>query len=346
MKTPGSFRKCAHLLILFLPEAAERILVVADENAAAQDYGSLRGRDLTIVTNRINVARDFEALGGSVILNDFDFSELATESFDLVLFRTAKEKTVTHHVINGVFPLLEKAGRLLLAGRNQEGIKTYAKKAGDLYGSKPQVLEITKGARCIAIARNRDELGGELPTEDYANLRPIQIDNLAFYSKPGIYGWKKIDVGSSLLISSLEYLDGKRVLDFGCGYGYLSIMAQRLGAEQVTAFDNNVAAVTATRTNFEHFGIPGEVVLSDAGEGIDDCFDIVVCNPPYHVGFARSAELRRKFLQQMSRLVADPGAAYIVVDRKMPYHEWAAEYFGAVSQVGAGHEFKVLRMVR
>ena len=66
------------------------------------------------------------------------------------------------------------------------------------------------------------------------------------YSKPGIYGWQKIDRGSALLIEQLSDVLAsmarapKRLADLGCGYGYLSIMAaQQLPDCQWLMTDNN-----------------------------------------------------------------------------------------------------------
>ncbi len=44
-------------------------------------------------------------------------------------------------------------------------------------------------------------------------------------------------------------LDGKHVLDYGCGSGILAIAAGKLGASQLTAIDNDPQALLATREN-------------------------------------------------------------------------------------------------
>ena len=95
-------------------------------------------------------------------------------------------------------------------------------------------------------------MGQRLDDSDYTRIRPIQQSGQGapVYTKPGIYGWQKIDLGSRLLVAAIqEYLgagDSRQlntVLDLGCGYGYLSIMLARLGASHIVATDNNIAAV-------------------------------------------------------------------------------------------------------
>jgi ribosomal protein L11 methyltransferase len=45
------------------------------------------------------------------------------------------------------------------------------------------------------------------------------------------------------------WIDGRQVVDYGCGSGILSIAAARLGASRVIAIDNDPQAVIATRDN-------------------------------------------------------------------------------------------------
>ncbi|NTV89004.1 MAG: 50S ribosomal protein L11 methyltransferase [Clostridiales bacterium] len=63
---------------------------------------------------------------------------------------------------------------------------------------------------------------------------------------------------TTMLCSQLleKYLEkGDKVLDAGCGSGILSIVAAKLGAEAVTAFDIDVIAVRVTKENCELNGV-------------------------------------------------------------------------------------------
>ncbi len=54
-------------------------------------------------------------------------------------------------------------------------------------------------------------------------------------------------------------LDGKRILDFGCGSGVLAIAALLLGAERVVCVDIDPQALTATRQNAETNGVADRI---------------------------------------------------------------------------------------
>ncbi len=73
-------------------------------------------------------------------------------------------------------------------------------------------------------------------------------------------------------------LDGKTVLDFGCGSGILSVAALQLGAAFVHAIDNDLQAVTATRQNAARNGVSEALLVGTAIDEDAPQFDIVVAN--------------------------------------------------------------------
>src|SRR5699024_3205426 len=88
----------------------------------------------------------------------------------------------------------------------------------------------------------------------YGVLRERELaPDLTLYTAPGIFGWDKVDEGSRLLATTLAEhgrqlwpRPPQRVLDLGCGYGYLTVMAGRHwpGVELV-ATDSHAGAVQA-----------------------------------------------------------------------------------------------------
>ena len=81
----------------------------------------------------------------------------------------------------------------------------------------------------------------------------------------------------------LEWLDGlslqgKTVLDYGCGSGVLAIAALLLGGDSATAMDIDPQAVTATGSNAENNRVGARLTVLGQDEAIDGRFDIVVAN--------------------------------------------------------------------
>jgi putative methylase len=92
-------------------------------------------------------------------------------------------------------------------------------------------------------------------------------------------------------------IEGKRVVDLGCGTGILAIGAALLGAESVTGVDIDEKALAVARENADLPDTDITFVAADLGEGncrdrIGDC-DTVVLNPPFG---AQKAHADRPFI--------------------------------------------------
>lgn len=73
---------------------------------------------------------------------------------------------------------------------------------------------------------------------------------------------------TAMCVAALAHmdLDGKRVIDYGCGSGILAIAALLLGATTVTGIDTDPQAVQATRNNAERNQIePGRIDIGLPG---------------------------------------------------------------------------------
>jgi len=81
----------------------------------------------------------------------------------------------------------------------------------------------------------------------------------------------------------LEWLDGtdlegRTLLDYGCGSGVLAIAALKLGCRQAHAMDIDVQAVTATGQNAAHNNVGDRLMVTASADGIEGQFDVVVAN--------------------------------------------------------------------
>ncbi|MGB0458997.1 MAG: methyltransferase [Porticoccaceae bacterium] len=344
--------KSIDLLINQLAVATGRWLVVADENWPQAIWSSINNseRTITVVSNRFDVAQAAVRADIDCQFTDFDFSSLNPASFDGVLYRVSKERATSHHVINQAAKLLKPDAILLLAGEKNDGVKSYVKQAGKLF-SNPVSAE-KNGKAYIASIALKAPATDALNDKNYSQLRSIQLsDNLCLQSKPGIFGWDKIDRGSAFLIDYLpQFLNSyntapQTLLDLGCGYGYIALSACELGFNRIVTTDNNAAALLAVRENLKPLTkIESDALATDAGNDIEEQFDTILCNPPFHSGFSVDDQLAIKFLSQTKRLLNRGGQALFVVNTFIPLEHKAKSYFEQIDVVANNGSFKLIKL--
>lgn len=345
------------LLLQELSQISGNVLLVADENWCQADWLSAinaTAGKVTLISNRFDIARDAKAAGISSYFNDFDFTDFPPRHFDAMLFRISKERASSHHVINQAAILLKPDGELLLSGEKNEGIKTYVKQACQLFGDKTNTQK--NGLSYLASISLHRADGDLLDDKNYPRLRPITVPlpmdaNRQYVSKPGIFGWNKIDRGSAFLIDHLpEFLSRydktpRSLLDLGCGYGYLSCEASRHPFTSITATDNNAAALAATKENLAQLSKSEfQVTAADAGDHLNKLFDSILCNPPFHQGFTVDDDLSIKFLYNSKRLLSPTGQALFVVNSFIPLEYKAKQYFGQVNALANNGTFKLVAL--
>lgn len=322
-------------LAALLAQNAEQVsaLWFADEQFHGVDPAPLRQADCQVISNRYDVWQLLAKAGIDARFSDFDTDHLPRAGLQRICYRVSKEKPVVHHLINSAARLLAPGGELRLAGAKDEGIRTYCDKAGVLFGNKADIRKQGK-VYLGRVVRADAPPGPELDDHDYARLRPVaEQHGIELLGKPGLFGWDKIDRGSALLVEQLPVWLQRfpqppcTLLDLGCGYGYLAIMAGRHGIERIVATDNNAAALIACRANFERHGVAGEVIAGDCGDTLDERFDAILCNPPFHRGFASERGLTERFLAAAARLLTPRGRALFVVNRFIPLERLAAAQF-------------------
>ena len=299
-----------------------------------------------IITNRWS-----ELCAGNerLVFNDFNLSLPQIAPFPrCVYLPIPKERPQLNYLVNQCAQYLPVGGQLFVSGEKNQGIKSLAKAASQLFGESNTEKHGNQYLVTLEKTRSVTDSSALLNDKRYKELRPImELGNLTCYSKPGVFGWDKQDAGSALLIDYLSQSliqfepDRAEVLDLGCGYGYLTMSASSLGFKKLYATDNNAAALLAIDENAKQNNIDIEYWPDDVGKNIDRSFDLVLCNPPFHQGFDHQKSITQEFIGQMARLTSPTGTALVVVNQFIGLQPLAAKVFSNVEIVAENKSFKV-----
>ncbi|HKV58954.1 MAG TPA: methyltransferase, partial [Ktedonobacteraceae bacterium] len=228
---------------------------------------------------------------------------------------------------------LKPGGRLYVQGAKDRGILSLAKHMQTLFGNV-ETLEISKGERVVCSTVSSTTQGAMTDAKEDAINRV-----------PTLFAGGKLDEGTCLLLEALEVRVTDVALDLGCGAGYIgAYIARHATKGQVTMVDASLAAVDAARHMIEENGLTNAQVLP--GDGAQDLleqrFDLVVTNPPFHVGGIQTTEIAERFIREAAKVLRPRGRFYLVANRFLKYEPIMRECFKVVEEVAGNTRFKVL----
>ena len=137
-----------------------------------------------------------------------------------------------------------------------------------------------------------------------------------FETDAGVFSKNEVDFGTRLLIETMEIPADARVLDVGCGYGPIGIVAATLAEEGfVTMIDTNGRAAVMARRNAERLGLKNVRVLegdrfAPLAEG--ESFDVVLTNPPIRAG----KDIVHSIFEGAYERLNPGGSLWVVIQKK------------------------------
>ena len=137
-----------------------------------------------------------------------------------------------------------------------------------------------------------------------------------FHTRPGVFSKGAVDQGSRLLIETMEIKPGDTVLDLGCGYGPIGIVAADLAIQgKVMLVDANLRAVRLAEENIKMNSINNaKALLSDGLEAVaDQQFTVILSNPPASSGI----EIFEEFCQDSFNCLKPTGKLYFVTQGRL-----------------------------
>jgi 16S rRNA (guanine1207-N2)-methyltransferase len=170
--------------------------------------------------------------------------------------------------------------------------------------------------------------------------------DLRFETQAGVFSHRELDTGTRLLIGAMRVSPRSHVLDLGCGYGAIGIVAAKLASQgHVTLVDSDIRATRLTERNLALNGIENaDVVL---GDGFRDLpaktrYEVIVSNPPTHSG----REVLDEMVAGAYKALKPRGQLFLVINRLLSLRREVEQLFGNSEVVGREKGFVVIRAVK
>ena len=179
------------------------------------------------------------------------------------------------------------------------------------------------------------------PASDYQNVVDSSSPLVSLVFSDG-----KLDEGTRLLLEALEVRATDEALDIGCGAGFIGIHIARLANRgKVTMVDASLASIAVAERRVAESGLANiRVLASDGAQAVlQQRFDLVVTNPPFHVGGIQTTEIAQRFIREAAQVLKARGRFYLVANRFLKYEPALRAHFKTVDEVAGNTRYKVLR---
>ncbi|XAS69506.1 methyltransferase [Micrococcaceae bacterium Sec5.7] len=166
-----------------------------------------------------------------------------------------------------------------------------------------------------------------------------------------VFAGTKLDIGTRFLLAFLPDMPRARhAVDLGCGTGILAAMYARRNPEaMVTATDQSAAAVESARGTATANGLADRVtvVQDDAmGSFPEGSADLILLNPPFHLGASVHAGAGIKMFEAAARVLAPGGELWTVFNSHLHYGAALERLVGPTRIKGKNPKFTVAVSVR
>lgn len=153
--------------------------------------------------------------------------------------------------------------------------------------------------------------------------------DLIFETEDSVFSPHSIDKGTLAMLSVVDFDEADKVLDLGCGYGVVGILAAKLvDADNVVMIDKDETAVRLSEKNARLNRIDGlRIIRSDGFKDLTEKdFTLILSNPPYHTDFS----VAKEFIEKGFNRLSIGGRMFMVTKRDLWYRNKLTSIFGGV----------------
>ena len=135
-----------------------------------------------------------------------------------------------------------------------------------------------------------------------------------------------LDLGTRAMLETRPVNADEKVLDLGCGAGWVGIYASKItGEDRVVMCDVSESAILYSKKNAHLNGVSPKIVLSDGFVSLSDTgFHVIYSNPPYQTDF----KVAKHFIEKGFNRLLIGGEMVMVVKRRAWYENKLKAIFG------------------
>jgi 16S rRNA (guanine1207-N2)-methyltransferase len=299
-------------------------VAVVDDNYGALTLGAIGlhgasdvrvAQDLLV--SELALARNAERTGLAATYRSVPLGPELADGARVVLVQAPKALDALREIAEVLAASANPDVTVLVGGRVKHMTHAMNDVLGDSFGEVSASLARQKSR--VLVARGPKPAPSSFPrSHHHPDL------GLTVCAHGAAFAGTKIDIGTRALLGCLDRMaPATTALDLGAGSGVLAAaLAQSRPELNVLAVDQSAAAVASTLATAEANGLADRirVVRDDAASSVPDgSLDLVVCNPPFHVGAAVVTTAADRLFAAAGRVLRPGGELWTVYNSALRY---------------------------
>ena len=262
----------------------------------------------------------------------------------VVLLQLPRSLDELDEIVGVVATFADPQVQLFAGGR----VKHMSRSMNDVLGRWFDVVEAGLGRQksrvlvaCEPRPADRRPVARRPASEQHADL------GLTVCAHGGAFAGTSIDIGTRFLLESADRIApaAASAVDLGCGTGVLAVaLARARPSLHVTATDDSASAVASARATAAANDVADRVTVirDDAASSLaEGCTDLVVLNPPFHVGATVHSGVALRLFADAARVLRPGGELWTVWNSHLLYRPVLERFVGPTRQIARNAKFTV-----
>lgn len=264
---------------------------------------------------------------------------------DIVLYLATRNREENSYNLARAISMLKPGGKLVAAQHNKLGANQLEK---DLKALAGPVEVFSKKHSRVLLVEKHDNINSDVLAQYQTGGKLHKVPQTPLYTKPGLFSWKQVDLGSQMLADVIDQVDLHGVgADFGAGWGFLAHRSLKLSPRitelhlyeaDKNALDMCMHNLSSVKTKL----VPHWTDL--VAEPVEEQFDFIITNPPQHTITNQSTALPLQMTDIAAKCLKPGGVMWLVTNRQVPVERVLETHFSKVVDLAEDKHYKIFRV--
>lgn len=257
---------------------------------------------------------------------------------DLIVYYWTKNKQEVQFQLMQLLAQSKSGQEVLIIGENRCGVRSVEK----MLSPFGEIAKIDSARRCGLYHFSLQKPPHFELKDFWKTYQHPLLKGLTVYSLPGVFSATELDVGTALLLGTIDNRIKGKILDLGCGAGVIGSQIKKLNPQtDVNMTDIHAMALASAQETLAQNHLQGHVFASDVFSNIEGKFDLIISNPPFHDGIDTAYRAVEELITQAKWHLTSGGELRIVANAFLPYPDLLQRHFGTFEVLAQSSKFKV-----